>query len=457
MKKVLLLFAILAIPAILFCQNLGINSDGSVPHSSAGLDVKFTDKGLLIPRVSLVSTTSASPVTNPETSLLVYNTATTGDVTPGYYYWNGNAWVRLSVNAGGSGTTNYLPKWNSSGMLGNSLLFDNGSGIGIGTTYVQGKISFEQDGSSVTWGNIPNGITSRIFDNNNLHIETDDYLYFDDKNLGTQMFLNVDDGRLGIGTTTPQNKLDIEGGAVIGATYSGTNTAPTNGLLVEGNVGIGTTSPAANAALDVTSTTKGFLPPRMTTAQRDAISSPVAGLTIYNTSKNCNETYNGTSWVSNTHYIGESYGGGIVFYVYDNGQHGLIAATSDQSTGIRWYGGSNSNTRARADGVGAGLKNTSIIIANQGQVDGNAFAATVCNEYSITVGGVTYGDWYLPSKYELNLLYLQKAVVGGFADYYYWSSSEINGYFAWSQYFAFGMQIDVNKTYTFFVRAVRAF
>ena len=52
-------------------------------------------------------------------------------------------------------------------------------------------------------------------------------------------------GNVGIGTTNPQNKVDVEGGAVIGATYSGTNTAPTNGLLVEGNVGIGTTTPRA--------------------------------------------------------------------------------------------------------------------------------------------------------------------------------------------------------------------
>ena len=125
-----------------------------------------------------------------------------------------------------------------------------------------------------------------------------------------------------------------------------------------------------------------------------------------------------------THAIGDSYGGGIVFFVYDGGQHGLIAATADQSAGIRWYGGSYTYTRARADGIGAGLKNTAIIIANQGPVDGSAFAATVCNEYSVTVDGVTYGDWYLPSKHELDLLYIERDTVGGFTTNSYWSSTE---------------------------------
>ena len=157
------------------------------------------------------------------------------------------------------------------------------------------------------------------------------------------------------------------------------------------------------------------------------------------------------------HNIGESYGGGIVFYVYDGGQHGLIAATSDQSTAIRWYGGTYTNTRARGNGIGAGLKNTAIIIANQGSVDGLAFAATVCNEYSVTVAGTTYGDWYLPSKYELNLLYLQKTVVGGFAGNYYWSSTEGGSIGAWGQNFNGGTQTNLDKVVTYYVRAVRAF
>lgn len=62
------------------------------------------------------------------------------------------------------------------------------------------------------------------------------------------------------------------------------------------NVGVGTTTPNASAMLDVSSTTKGFAPPRMTTTQRDAIASPMAGLMLYNTTDNKLQCYNGTIW-----------------------------------------------------------------------------------------------------------------------------------------------------------------
>ena len=72
--------------------------------------------------------------------------------------------------------------------------------------------------------------------------------------------------------------------------------APYIALAQTGGVGIGTTTPAASAALDITSTSKGLLLPRLSPAQRDAIASPATGLTIYNTTTNRLNTWNGTSW-----------------------------------------------------------------------------------------------------------------------------------------------------------------
>jgi hypothetical protein len=63
-------------------------------------------------------------------------------------------------------------------------------------------------------------------------------------------------------------------------------------------VGIGTTSPDASSVVDVESTTQGFLPPRLNTAQRDAIASPAEGLMIFNTTNGCLEFFNATYWVS---------------------------------------------------------------------------------------------------------------------------------------------------------------
>ena len=69
-------------------------------------------------------------------------------------------------------------------------------------------------------------------------------------------------------------------------------------LALSGQMVIGGATPAATAVLDLQSTSKGFLPPRLSSVQRNAISSPAAGLTIYNTSLKMVETYNGTRWVN---------------------------------------------------------------------------------------------------------------------------------------------------------------
>jgi len=99
-----------------FSQNVGIGT--STPSSSAKLEITSTNSGLLIPRIALTSTSSSSPITAPSNSLLVYNTATIADVTPGYYHWStfSNAWIRLidekawnlNGNAGTVDITNFI-------------------------------------------------------------------------------------------------------------------------------------------------------------------------------------------------------------------------------------------------------------------------------------------------------------------------------------------------------------
>ncbi len=160
--------------------------------------------------------------------------------------------------------------------------------------------------------------------------------------------------------------------------------------------------------------------------------------------------------------IGQSYQGGIIFWLDATGQHGLIAATSDQSTGIQWHNGTFRCTGTTGDGLYAGKMNTAIIVAAQmaDNQSGN-FAAKICADYSVVVNGVTYGDWYLPSKYELDLLYQQKSVVGGFEDETsYWCSTEYATAFsdlkAWRLYCPWGFY-DFGKGDTYRVRAVRSF
>jgi hypothetical protein len=133
-------------------------------------------------------------------------------------------------------------------------------------------------------------------------------------------------------------------------------------------VGINSITPDASAALDVVSTTTGFLPPRMTTTQRDAISSPATGLQVYNTTTNQNNIYNGTSWVA-------------VVTDADSYTHTFLAAA--------WGGTSGAYTQtitAATHGLGTDINNHNIY-----SDDGTSYISEVSTEVSInkTTGDVT--------------------------------------------------------------------
>jgi hypothetical protein len=225
-------------------------------------------------------------------------------------------------------------------------------------------------------------------------------------------------------------------------------------------------APNSSAMLDVSSTSKGFLPPRMTQVQRNAISSPVAGLIVW--CSNCGvsgelQVYNGTAWTNSIGgtsaialAVGDTYGGGKVAYILQSGDpgysatevHGLIAAISDQSQAVWGCYGTYLGTNGTA--LGTGNQNTTNIINRCSQ---SGIAARYC--MGVTING--YSDWYLPSKDELNKLYLNRGAIGGFAGAPYWSSSEVDANLAWFQYFGDGTQNNSAKANGYLVRAVRAF
>jgi hypothetical protein len=268
-------------------------------------------------------------------------------------------------------------------------------------------------------------------------------------------------------------------------------------LFAQVGINDGSSMPASSAMLDVQSTTKGMLMPRMTSALRAAIVNPVNGLMVYQTDAVSGVYYyNGTVWQrigetdgsetkvtaganvtvtgtgttvspyvinaggggSSGHYVGELFGGGIIFWVDNSGQHGYIVSLINLSTTAQW-----SNLY-----ITTGAVSTWNGDGNSATIAGISPAASLCLNYTNSNYGTgTFSDWYLPALDQLSVIYHNRLILNkniesvagsnNIANSFYWSSTEDTNYSAWSFDCYSGSAADATKNYYYSVRAVRTF
>ncbi len=245
MKKATIFFFLFLIAGMSLYAQVGINSDNSAPDPSAMLDVKSTTKGLLVPRMTIAE---RDAIAVPATGLLIFCTDNN------QYYTNKG--------------TPAVPGWmlvSSQWAINGTSIYYNGGNVGIGVLSPTQKLEV-------------NGNIAPAF--------------------GTS---NNASYRFGYGTENTGFSSPS-----LNAIYLINNGSPSVVVTANGSTGIGTSNPASAAKLDISSTTQGFLPPRMTTAQRNAIATPVEGLVIYNTNEKALNTYDGSAWnsmVSTTPFV----------------------------------------------------------------------------------------------------------------------------------------------------------
>jgi hypothetical protein len=229
----LILVAIILIAS--YCANaqVAVNKDGSAASSSAMLDIKATDGGLLIPRMTA---TERDNIASPATGLMVYVTTDNN-----FYWYNGTAWVTSSGSDG---------HWTVSG---NNMYSDVSGNLGIGTSNPVKKLTVAGNAQVQSDGAWAPGATARLYlgpDNNmwiehihsgGLNLETAVGWPTNFSNAGNVKMSILPSGNVGIGTATPGAQLDVNGeinyvsGSITARVHNAaSNTIKTTGLVYFG-------------------------------------------------------------------------------------------------------------------------------------------------------------------------------------------------------------------------------